>query len=414
MGRCIKILNNNFIKLLLVFVVVLNLTACNNGKNSGNKPNFSSVEICEQTEKFLVCLSTDGLLQCLDISNQTILWDQKYSIYGKNTSSHIFEDKLILAVGNELIHIDLKSGKKLWKSKLDGSISWIFADENEKHIVVSTENDLIYCFEKESNKKLWSKKYRNGALLEPVIAGNSLIFQWCFNGSKHVQGTIEHKIYSVDINNGNEIWAYESKTRILPGLFTSLNSVVFSDAEGTITSLNKDNGETIWTLATNKAQRDLYCDMAFYDNTLAFFHTEGQVYFLDKNTGIKTYEETTNKAINKISIYNDLAIIVCDDGTVNLYDIINKRPLNSLSTASKYYKSIEIKDDSLYLLGTDGSLYAFGINDYKEIWNYKNRIIESELFISGNQIIFVSTNTDQSNEFVILDQLTGKEVKVIK
>lgn len=352
-------------------------------------------------------------MQCLDISNQTILWDQKYSIYGKNTSSHICEDKLIFAVGNKLIHIDLKSGKKLWESKLDGSISWIFGDDNEKYIVVSTENDLIYCFDKESNKELWSKKYRDGALLEPVMAGNSLVFRWIFNGSKHVQGNIEHKIYSVDINNGNEIWVYESNTRILPSLFTSLNSVVFSDVEGTITSLNKDSGEIIWTFSTNKEQRDLYCDMAFYDDTLAFFHTEGKVYFLDKNTGSKTYEDTTNNDINKISIYNDIAIIICDDGTINLYDIINKKPLNSLSTSSKYYKSFKIKDDSLYLLGTDGSLYALEINDYKEIWNYKSRIIESELFISGNQIIFVSTHTDQSNEFVIIDRLTGKEVKVI-
>nr|WP_162862491.1 PQQ-binding-like beta-propeller repeat protein [Acetivibrio cellulolyticus] len=393
--------------------MVLNLTACNNGKNLGNKTKSSSVEICEQTGKFLVCLSIDGLLQCLDISNQTVLWNQKFSIYGKNTSSHICEDKLIFAVGNELIHIDLKTGKKLWKSRLDGSISWIFADDNEKYIVVSTENDLICCFDKESNKKLWSKKYRNAALLEPVTSGDSLIFQWRFNGSKYVQGAIEHKIYSVDITNGNELWAYESKTRLLPSLFTSENSVIFSDAEGTITSLNKDTGKTIWTYATNKEQRDLYCNMALFDNTLVFFHTEGQVYFLDKNTGSKTYDETTNKAIIKINIYNDIAIIVCDDGTINFYDIINKKPLNSLSTASKYYKSIKIKDDLLYVLGTDGSLYAYGINDYKEVWNYKSRIIESEIFISGNQIIFVSTKTDRSTEFVILDRLTGKEVKVI-
>ncbi|MEN2774945.1 PQQ-binding-like beta-propeller repeat protein [Acetivibrio clariflavus] len=215
-------------------------------------------------------MSIYGDLQCFDINNKKIIWSQKYSIYPKNVERLIFDDKLILAIGNELMHIDLKSGKTLSKKYLNGSIDWIIKDDNKRFIVVGTEEDFIYCFDGENNRKLWSKKIDNGEFIAPVILSNSLVFQWHFNGSKYVQGAVEYKVYSLDINNRKKNWEYESKARLLPGIFSSQKGIIFSDVEGTITYIKAEDGNILWKCDTNENQRDIYFDMAVYNNTFAF------------------------------------------------------------------------------------------------------------------------------------------------
>ncbi|AEV67326.1 PQQ-binding-like beta-propeller repeat protein [Acetivibrio clariflavus] len=412
----IKILKNScLIKLLLALVLILNITACNNGKDSDSssiKPSPSSVKFCDQAEDFLICLSIYGDLQCFDINNQKILWNQKYSIYSKNIRRLIFDDKLILAIGNELIHIDLKSGKTLSEKSLKGGIAWIIKDDNKRFIVVGTEEDLIYCFDGENNRKLWSKKIDNGAFISPVILGNSLVFQWHFNGPHYVQGAIEHKIYSLDINNGKKNWEYESKARLLPGIFTSQKGIIFSDVEGTITYMKAEDGNILWKCDTNENQRDIYFDMAVYGNTLAFFHTEGKVYFLDEDTGNIVYKDTIGKTFSNVKIYDENSIYVCEYKVISSYSLKEKRTLNSLDL-TPYVHYVELSDNSIYVKEQDRKIHALEMENFKEQWIYEGRLIESELFISGNYLIFVSSKEDNTNEFVMLDRATGKEVKVI-
>lgn len=199
--------------------------------SSGYSSGYSSPIVYEGV---LCCAATDGTIYGLDVYSGQAKWEYKASS-GIGTSPVSYGECICVGCGdNYLYAVRKNSGALAWKLELDGPIaSTPVVKDNRLYCAVGGD---ILCIDLKTRKTLW--KYPTGSYIvqsSPTILGPVLV---C--------GANDRCLHALEIKDGRPRWKYKTRGPITssPAVKGNLACVVSSD--GNVYAVEISSGRLLW------------------------------------------------------------------------------------------------------------------------------------------------------------------------
>ncbi len=104
-----------------------------------------------------------------------------------------------------------------------------------KVIVVGGENGIIYAFDADSGKVLWTFKAKSDIYGTPSI-GDSLVFV----------GDLGGRMYAIELQSGRMRWQFDTGSPIYGNAAFAGNTIYFGNLAGALVALRADSGQRLW------------------------------------------------------------------------------------------------------------------------------------------------------------------------
>lgn len=229
-----------------------------------SKSDFTWIPIPAADENYVYVTDLDAVYALVKTTGNTV-WSTQ--IYGKNAANPVINgDTLYFATGVDFF----KDGYLYSINKITGDINYHvlipYIQENSQiggsmagvtiwkdFIFVSSDNRIIYCFNKTTGELVWSYKADAPIEVTPKVSDDKVYF-----------GTLNTTCYALDAYTGNLIWSYQTGGSIqyTPSFYQ--NYVMFIEL-GDVIILDKDNGKKFLSLYDyGTIRRGYLC--AFWNN----------------------------------------------------------------------------------------------------------------------------------------------------
>ncbi len=146
---------------------------------AANKGTYYYAGSCTPTVSGDKCIvSTTGGTYCFSVKDGSILWQAKTAY--TNTSPLVIDDRVIILAA-EMMAIDMKTGKTLWKQEMKkqgrsfnaSPILWTHAN---KHYVIAVNHHDLLCIDAANGDQKWRVNFGRGSNdSTPVLVGDTLV-----------------------------------------------------------------------------------------------------------------------------------------------------------------------------------------------------------------------------------------------
>lgn len=183
----------------------------------------------------------ESLIQCLDSSDFTILWEYSYRhvVFSMFISQ---QDTLILDFMNGQVKaFDLENGTVLWEFETQGTNIGIISNEMEGKVVVSGihTGPTSWCIDTATGALRW-KSGKKGHAYVPVIHGDK------------VYNTEGHEIFCLNFSDGALVWENREPETYLTKIHV-FNQVVIATGHG-ILNFYDQSGKLLGTTRTGSSK----------------------------------------------------------------------------------------------------------------------------------------------------------------
>lgn len=176
----------------------------------------------------------------------------------KLTPAHINGKVFVADIYGNLEGIDATSGKTLWKSDADLTITGGPGASEKLTMIGSDEGDVL-AYTSETGELIWQAKVSSEILSAPIEAYDIVVVR-----------TIDGKIFGLNADNGSHLWIYDRTVPALTLRGTS-NPVITGDIViagfdgGRLAAIELHTGKLIWetsiSLASGRSQLERMVDI---------------------------------------------------------------------------------------------------------------------------------------------------------
>jgi len=176
----------------------------------------------------------------------------------KLTPAHINGKVFVADIYGNLEGIDATSGKTLWKSDADLTITGGPGASEKLTMIGSDEGDVL-AYTSETGELIWQTKVSSEILSAPIEAYDIVVVR-----------TIDGKIFGLNASNGSHLWIYDRTVPALTLRGTS-NPVITGDIiiagfdGGRLAAIELHTGKLIWetsiSLASGRSQLERMVDI---------------------------------------------------------------------------------------------------------------------------------------------------------
>jgi outer membrane protein assembly factor BamB len=150
------------------------------------------------------------------------------------------KDEIILAQSSD---------RTLYALTSNGSIKWQFANEyafwaqpvvDEGRVYLGSMDHKLYALDLDSGDLIWEKELKGAVVSAPIFDANL---------NRLYVGTLGREMVALDIKDGEEVWSYPAGDSISSIWTTPIlhdGQVIFVDETGKIFSLDTQKGELLW------------------------------------------------------------------------------------------------------------------------------------------------------------------------
>ncbi len=345
---------------ILYFFVLIFFSSCEKvedilGKGKDNEKDVGTVFVAD----------AEGYVYALNPANGSIKWDFK-------TGGHIY-DRLIFEDGT--VYANSEGDRVYALDALTGSLKWSF----------NTKNQYGY-------------KYYSIAISKGLIYVN-----------------VEYEgLYALDAATGNVQWHFQEYSAI-GGLSAPVvtEGLVFFSTNRNFYTLDSRTGNIKWSVnAPSVATFQFHYFIPTVDNGTVYLSSQndsgyGQVYALDKMTGVQKWVFDTGKQMKYLKIFNEVLYVVAADDHGYLFAINQSDGKRKwvFETVKPMIPAIAISGDKVYVGSKDDYFYAIDVNNGSKRWSYEAQYLNSDqsspviegdyCYFSGNDIFAVNKNTGQ-------------------
>ena len=259
----------------------------------------NSSPIVHKNRLYIGC--EDGL-KAVNINSHEIVWD--YDCDNVASTPFFYNDVVYFGSDDGHLYGLNTDGKVEFNKKLDGELksSPIVVDDT---IYIGSTSSKLYSFGTDKTKN-WDFTAGDEILSSPAYVNESVII-----------GSSDGYVYCLNESDGGLIWKEDLCNKVLssPMVDEHDNSVYIGSDDGNITCLDIRDGTIKWSHQTgDKVQSTA----AIKDNVIAFGSNNGNLYVLNKFTGLEefTYNPGTilfNSAITSSPVINGNSLIFGDD-----------------------------------------------------------------------------------------------------
>lgn len=298
------------------------------------------------TENVVLINNMKNQLYSIDIKSGNILWqfNMKNSIYDDFAGWNYFTADAVVHKGTiyigssdgNLYAINKNTGTPIWNYKTNGAIKAtpLITDNT---IYQPSNDGIIYVLNSKNGKLKWKfetaganideSKFgfdRNSIYTQPILKGNLLLFssrdgyvyaidikthlkKWSFtygstwamsctleNDLVYVGWSTNNLACAINLNTGKEEWKFQSRSHNYTNLVVAHNSLFMGSADGNLYSLDKKTGVKNWSY---KIGTEIYSSPIFdhESNTIFFGADDGYFYALEDRKDAHKVVYTPNK-----------------------------------------------------------------------------------------------------------------------
>ena len=263
------------------------------------KSPTNSSPIIHKNRLYIGC--EDGL-KAININNHDLVWD--YDCNNVASTPFFYDDIVYFGSDDGHLYGLDDDGKVTLNKKLDGELksSPIVVDDT---IYIGSTNSKIYSIGTDKEKN-WEFTTGDEILSSPTYVNKSVIV-----------GSTDGNVYCLDKSNGDLKWKVDLNDKVIssPTLDKHDNSVYIGSDEGNMTCLDVRDGTVKWSHPTGDKIRST---AALKDNLVVFGSNNGNLYVLNKYTGLEefVYNPGTilfNSAITSSPAINGDSLLFGDD-----------------------------------------------------------------------------------------------------
>ena len=327
-----------------------------------NKPKYKwktqlpetikSCPVIDNDNVYVGC--NDNFLYCLGLSKGEIKW--KFEADAEiEASPSIYKNNVYVSTSNGSIYaIDKIKGTKLWEYTTDGKIVgtpniYKPAQDIPAKIVIGSYDNFIYCLDSQTGKVCWKIEAAN------YINGTISIYK-----DKAIIGSCDGFLYIINLESGELAHKIDCETYI-PGWAASANNITYvGNYDGKVRAFNLSTFEKLWTY--DNSERPILEGPSISNsvNSIIFSDSDGYITSIDSKSGKKKWEfHIDDKQIFAPLLIGEHAICPSENGFIYILNIKDgtvfwKYLIGDLLTTPAYA-------DSSYILATDasGRIYCF-------------------------------------------------------
>ena len=294
---------------------------------------------------------------------------------------------------------------------------------------------ILYKIEANNGKVIWSKSiFKN---LENTIIGTPALSGKLSNDGKVTIYTHNghDEIRAIKGDNGELIWKKKHYLPIRGGITSYKNSILISDFDGNILSINNENGTTNWSVFLGSDYNSVYTSARpiVAQNKIIVPGTGGAFFILSGDKGQVLWNEniSSNKQLPKIfhsgdiianPIYHEgVVYIVSQSGFTAAFDIDTSEELWNIPVGG--IETPTLSGETIFVNGNMGLLAAIDISSGKLRWKkkYPSYINENSLFsekkiaiykgptLAGSKILL----SNLEGKIIIIDANNGNEINTL-
>lgn len=287
-----------------------------------------------------------------------------------------------------------------WRSKLGGYTRPVVADSK----VLFMDERILYALETNSGRAIWICKIDRHSLPPPPAVSREAI------SPDVVCLATKSKLYGLDVNTGDELWAFHTNTLILVSPRVWDNTVFISSGDinspGTLYALDLHTGQEKWRF---KAESGIKTAPVVHRKTVYFGCWNGEVFGLDIKTGKRRWYYNARRSIHALTITKE-SVICLASGDLRGIDLNTNRVVWRFDTYGQQIEYLITRDNVLYFARDSGgaepmySLNAFDLENQKILWTHFAWLttMTYPAFYLGNIYLGVG------QQFHILDAFSGE------
>ena len=288
-------------------------------------------------------------LLALELKTGKFLWKYK-TTEGIGESSPCVADGVIY-VGDlaGVVHAVSKDGKALWTFKAGSEIK-ASPVVVEDRVLIGSYDETLYCLAAKTGKVLWQFRI-NG----PVHCTVSVA-----NGIAYVSGCDEI-FRAIRISDGKEVYTVSSGayTGASPALHGP--SAFFGTFSNEVLSVNLQTRQLVWRYENKQRQFPFYSSAALADGKVVLGGRDKLVHCLDAKTGKALWTFTTRARVDSSpAVAGGRVYIGSNDGRFYVLELATGTKVWEFEAGAALSASPAIADGKIVIGAQDGRLYCFG------------------------------------------------------
>jgi outer membrane protein assembly factor BamB len=245
---------------------------------------------------------------------------------------------------------------------------------------------------------LWKKRVESEFESTPVVVAH--------NGRKlAIIGDVDGKLCAFDLENGDEVWKFETTIGFLAAPAYSGGRVFIGDLDGVFHCLDLEAGE-VWTFPT---ESNLESSANLHGELVVFGTESGRLYGLRQDTGELAWQfEMTDPILCGITIHDGRAFVAGCDGALHVINLENGNEERSIVIESPTKVTPAARDEMIFVGTEQAGFFAVDWRRGEVKWSFnddqQSLAMRSCPAIFGDHVVFGS----QSRNVYSLNPVSGK------
>ncbi|MES2745867.1 MAG: PQQ-binding-like beta-propeller repeat protein [Bdellovibrionota bacterium] len=287
---------------------------------------------------------------------------------------------------NWITAFDLKKKQHLWwfdaKADLTAPVE-VFGS----FAIAALRDGRLVKLDINTGKSVWESQLTQFVSTKTVLSGTSLLVY-----------TVDQKLYSIDFQSGQTLWAYDATSS--PNLLVRTgaapqvvgNEVYIGSVEGDVRAISIATGKENWRQKPGKDDfrfKDIVGEVGVGNNQIYVTRYDGLVFALDIATKPNgTLWEVTTPSITT-SAYRDGTLYVgCMNGELLAFQASNGRQLWKVKLGQSI-KSLTVGEKAVFVGGSQGRISAVGLSGGNLLWHDDlGGSVSKQPFVLDDEIFF--------------------------
>ncbi len=259
------------------------------------------------------------------------------------------EDGFLYAIDKETGNI----GTKGWKRplgqppELPPLVAGPAYDSVNQQVLSATDDGKLYAYNATSGDEAWTRPFLAGASIwsTPAVANGIGYF-----------GSHDKKIYAVTLNDGKELWQYETGGVVAGKPLIFDGKLIAGSFDKKLYALSLADGTVEWTFG---ADRWFWAGAVTDGRTIFAPNMDGNIYALDRNGNLLWKHDVDASIVSQPVVTPRGLVVAAKDGRIILLDTSNEdlglqRELSNLTLADTEIKAALFSDgESVYVGSQD-------------------------------------------------------------
>lgn len=344
-------------KILPLLLLALLLTACGSAVAAGSWPGITVDE-----GSGTAYVAFNQAVYALQIDNGAPRWvfpAERQANFTTFAPPQLTEDGQLLVAGYD---------QKLYSlNTANGSSNWTFAGATNRYIgspavvagIIYAPNSDNRLYALDSDGKLqWTFAAQQPLWSQPVEDGNVLVLP-----------SMDHKVYGVDIQSGEEIWTLDAGGALVGNPTPGESSLIYvGTLNQEVLAISSANGRLAWSYS---APGWVWGTPTYFDGQLFVGDLEGTVIALDGATGQELWSMDTEGAITGGPlVVNDHIYVVNENGQVISFTLDGTIQWTKKIEAKLYGSPVAARDLLLIGVGTTDALVTALDANGDTVWTF--------------------------------------------